>query len=142
MKQDRSYGVIPALVKDGQALYLLVQHRAGHWAFPKGHAEAGESDLEAARRELLEETGIGDCDIVPEPAFSESYVIKQKGDAVEKTVKYYLGFARSSDVRVQESEIAAYCWLGYDDALKRLTFEEARSLFRAAHSHRLKLARG
>ena len=41
---------------------LLVQRRnppdAGAWSFPGGHVEAGETDSEAAIRELLEETGI------------------------------------------------------------------------------------
>ncbi len=32
---------------------------------PAGHVEANETPLEAAKRELFEETGIRDCDIIP-----------------------------------------------------------------------------
>jgi len=135
MKEDRSYGVIPVLKKNDKTTYLLVQHREGHWAFPKGHAEAGESDLEAARRELAEETGITVCRIVEEPSFSEGYVIRKKDEPISKTVKYYLGFVQSLDVTVQESEIADFAWLEYEAALERLTFEEARKILRAAHAH-------
>jgi 8-oxo-dGTP pyrophosphatase MutT (NUDIX family) len=56
---DFSCGVIPwRLTPGGEREYLLIQHNAGHWSFPKGHPEAGEDDLVAARRELAEETGI------------------------------------------------------------------------------------
>ena len=37
---------------------LLVQSYGGNWGFPKGAVESGESDEDAASRELLEETGI------------------------------------------------------------------------------------
>lgn len=49
-----------AFVADGRV--LLLQRGAGgdypgHWAFPGGHVEPGESPEDAARREVLEETG-------------------------------------------------------------------------------------
>lgn len=49
-----------ALVRDGKAL-LVRRGRPpvkGCYAFPGGRVEAGESDEDAARRELLEETGL------------------------------------------------------------------------------------
>ena len=44
--------------------FLLIQHPTksngdeGHWDFPKGHVEGSETELETAKRELIEETGI------------------------------------------------------------------------------------
>lgn len=39
--------------------YLTVKSKAfGHWGFPKGHVEEGESEQESAKREVLEETGL------------------------------------------------------------------------------------
>lgn len=47
---------------DGQDHVILVQRgkapNAGWWGFPGGHVELGETALEAAARELLEETGV------------------------------------------------------------------------------------
>ena len=45
------------LVRDGR---VLVVHRAEYddWSFPKGKADAGESDEDCARREVEEETGL------------------------------------------------------------------------------------
>lgn len=37
---------------------LLILDRYGFWTFPKGHVETGETDEEAAQREVHEETGI------------------------------------------------------------------------------------
>ena len=53
-------GAIAVVVHEGHT--LLVQRRnapnAGLWGFPGGHVELGETALEAAARELLEETGV------------------------------------------------------------------------------------
>ena len=39
--------------------FLLLRHSGnGHWSFPKGLIDNNETDLEAAIRELEEETGI------------------------------------------------------------------------------------
>ena len=49
---------------DGQ--YLLSFHR-GHmaWETQGGHIEAGETAEEAAKRELFEESGVSDADLLP-----------------------------------------------------------------------------
>ena len=51
---DRSFGVIPVRQQQGIRQYLLVQHHAGHWGFPKGHPDEGESPREAAERDLAQ----------------------------------------------------------------------------------------
>lgn len=53
-------GAIAVVLKDGHV--LLVQRGKtsdfGLWGFPGGHVELGETALEAAARELAEETGV------------------------------------------------------------------------------------
>ena len=54
--------------KKGDVKYLLIKHKeegGGHWDFPKGHIESGESEEVTALRELKEETGIDHAKIIP-----------------------------------------------------------------------------
>jgi 8-oxo-dGTP pyrophosphatase MutT (NUDIX family) len=56
----RSFGIIPiAVAADGPPLFLILRAYA-KWDFPKGGPDPGETPLQTARRELLEETGIGE----------------------------------------------------------------------------------
>ena len=49
-----------------QGRWILCRHKErSTWEIPGGHIEAGEAALEAARRELWEETGATDADIRP-----------------------------------------------------------------------------
>ncbi|WP_299984436.1 NUDIX hydrolase [uncultured Ruegeria sp.] len=60
MSQTPKIGALAVVIHEGQA--LLVQRNkepdAGLWGFPGGHVEWGETVLDAAARELLEETGV------------------------------------------------------------------------------------
>ncbi len=44
--------------KDPSLIVLVYRTRQKDWSFPKGHVESGESDVEAANREVAEETGL------------------------------------------------------------------------------------
>lgn len=55
----KSCGVIPYRKVEGRIEYLLLfQHGSQTWSFPKGHMDAGETELDTALRELREETGL------------------------------------------------------------------------------------
>ena len=53
-----SYGAV-VIEKTSAGFMVLVVGGYHGWSFPKGHQEANETPVETARREVLEETGIG-----------------------------------------------------------------------------------
>ena len=54
LKKEKACGCI--IIENGQV--LLIQQTEGHWGFPKGHVEEGETELETAIREVKEETNL------------------------------------------------------------------------------------
>jgi 8-oxo-dGTP pyrophosphatase MutT (NUDIX family) len=107
--------------ENGEYRYLIVKQSQTHWSFPKGHAEAGESPMDAARRELQEETGITHVRLKKRPRFSITYYFKRGNETVKKSVDHFLGFVSDTRVAPQEDEVMIIDW-------KWATYSEAREL--------------
>lgn len=128
MKQEFSYGVVP-FRRDPDGLRFLVLHQQdGHWGFPKGRAEPGESPLDAARRECAEETGITEIAIDPDAQYIERYT----NGSAEKTVTYYLAETSARALTLQAAEVRDAVWLPFAEALARLTHTEAKEVLTEA----------
>ena len=124
-EREKSYG---AVIINEKKEFLLIRHKnGGHWGFPKGHKEAGESSKETALREVLEETGLTVRLI---EGFKEKSRYSPK-PGVEKTVTFYLGFSMG-EVQIQEEEILDFEYLTYDEAKARITFKESKSIIASA----------
>ncbi len=114
-------------------LRFLLLNYGRHWDFAKGHVDKGETDLEAAVRELREETGIRD--ISPVADFQREivyYFRSTRHGLIRKTVVFFLAEVSKSDVILSEEHVG-YDFLPYDVAVKRATFAAAKELLRAAH---------
>jgi len=121
-------GVIPVNKKDNTYYFLLVEHKDGHWGFPKGHAEGEESEVETARRELLEETGIKEVRIHEQVVFSDVYAFQNGDHVTTKEVKYFMGTVHSQDVQIGVDEIKSFKWATFEEAHNILTFESAKTM--------------
>lgn len=135
--KDESFGIIPILLTNNSYQFLLIQHQAGHWGFPKGHAHPHESPLEAASRELSEETGITDYQLLGNVSFSENYTFTRKGKTFDKTVLYFPALVQSDTVKFQEEEIQNYSWSVYEDAIARMTYEPSKKVLAEVHQYLL-----
>ena len=123
---EKSAGIV---IFDGTR-YLLLRYDAGHWDLPKGHVEAGESEHEAALRELQEETGLNAIII---QGFEDRihYVFTKGGKPIKKEVVFFVGKPMGTEVTLSH-EHNDFAWLPYTEALKKMTFETAREVLRKA----------
>lgn len=112
---------------DGGAVSVLVvtsKKAPAEWVFPKGHIEPGETAAAAAVRETHEEAGVEGVLLGPVGAPLEF----QSGHELV-SVRYFLIRAASE---TPETDGRTKQWLTFDEALARLTYENARQLLREA----------
>lgn len=129
MREEHSFGIIPFAKQGSEWKVFVILHKKGkHWGFPKGHTEGEETPKEAARRELKEETGLVVEELLLNSPLSEQYTFYRNRKKVLKT-SYYFPARVSGTVSLQEEEIREGRWLGFDMAMKTLTFSEGRALF-------------
>lgn len=92
---EKSAGLI-IFRKEGSSIkYLLLHYSAGHWDFPKGHVEQGETDMDAALRELKEETGISDAEVAGSFKEKLGYFYRRDGKAIRKEVVFFLAESKN-----------------------------------------------
>lgn len=111
-----SCGVVLAReTEEGWKTLLLRAYR--HWDFPKGLREDGEASMEAALREVREETSIDDVAFDWGDRFTETGPYSRG-----KTARYYLGRTSQADVimgpsvETGEPEHHEWRWVSFDEA--------------------------
>lgn len=129
MKHETSAGAI-VYYRDPETkkiLFLILHYTAGHWDLPKGKLEQGETKLDAAIREVKEETGL---EVTPDTNFEQSfsyYFKDRQGNLVQKDVTFFIAESTTKDVTLSKEHIY-YKWLPFGDAVRQITFQNARQL--------------
>ena len=124
-RKEKSCGGV--IIKDGEVLVVWQSNEEERIiAFPKGHMEPGETEIETAKREILEETGVeAELD---EAKRIELYYYIEKLD-IDKTVVLFIGKpVGETKIRPQEGEINEVMWMkiaDVEDALVRDAWKDA-----------------
>ena len=121
--------------REGSApLYLLIRDSYENWGFPKGHVESGEEPDAAALREVAEETGLSRIELRA-PVETIDWYFRFRGRLIHKKCHFYLMEARDSTTRPQRAEgITACRWAPFDEAMKLVSYENARAVLEHANA--------
>ncbi len=125
MKKEKSCGALVVRRGVQSPEILLIKHNGGHWAFPKGHVEAGETEEETALREVQEETGL----LVKLDTRYREMVTFSPAPRTMKDVVYFAATVLSGTETPQLTEVSDVRWVPFDEAHKFITFENDRHLF-------------
>lgn len=127
LRHEKSCGALIFRGERDSLEFLLLKSRfGGHWSFPKGHMELGESEVQTALREVREETGLS---IQLLDGFRQCVEYYPKPN-IKKQVVYFLGsITDPSAVPVpQKEEVSELKWMNFQEAFRVVTFKNDRKL--------------
>ena len=131
--EEHSAGALVFRETPQSRVYLLLEYPAGHWDFPKGNIEAGESPEETMTREVREETGLKNIRVVGGFEHTIEYYYNRGGRKVHKRVTFFLAEAEDPNEAVTLSfEHRQFAWRSFDEATKVVSYQNSRNLLRAA----------
>lgn len=70
----------------------VVNQKGTSWSLPKGHIDAGENPIDAAKREIHEESGITDLELIEELGTYKRYKIGKDGGEDRSELKTIVMF--------------------------------------------------
>lgn len=112
---------------DGQIEYLILKHK-NYWNFPKGGAEKEETEIETAKREIKEETGLTRLVFIPGFRSTRNIIyrgsknsikVEHRGRIVLRRSIIFLAESPSRRVKISH-EHRGFAWLPFEEAKKRL----------------------
>lgn len=132
MKKERSAGVVVCMEKPDGNRFLLLNYPTGHWDFVKGKIEQGETLHQTAVRETKEETGISDLEFVEGFEEKINYNFQFEGELIQKEVIFFLAKTKTHTVNVSHEHLD-YTWLDYENALEKVTYQNAKNILSKAN---------
>ena len=103
--------------RTGQGIRLLVLRAYRNWDFPKGTVDPGEEQLDAARREVSEETGLVEIEFPFGEEFRETLPYSRR-----KIARYYLAETTEHAIELPVSpelgrpEHHEFRWVSFNEA--------------------------
>lgn len=119
--------------KEGKKiLYLALHYESGHWDFVKGNVEEKENEKETVIREAEEETGLKDLNFIEGFREKLSYFYRKEKETIYKEVIFLLAETKTKKIKLSY-EHKGFKWLSYEEALKQLTYDNAKNILKKSH---------
>jgi 8-oxo-dGTP pyrophosphatase MutT (NUDIX family) len=131
-RRESSAGGVVFRLTDRGPRFLLIRDSYGNWGFPKGHLERDERADTAALREVMEETGLRDLELVG-PIATIEWHFRFRGSLIHKNCQFFLMESVSGETSPQQSEGITDCrWTTAEEAHALIVYENARDVLRTA----------
>ena len=111
---------------------LIVNQHNTSWSLPKGHIEKGEDPLTAAKREILEESGIKNLTLIKElPSYSRYKIGLNGNDDLSELKHINMFLFRTDDEKLspQDPGNPEARWVEKEEAVELLTHSKDREFF-------------
>ena len=131
-RETSAGGVVFRRGADDEVRFLLIRDSYRNWGLPKGHLEAGEPPADAARREVAEETGLGDL-ILHGPIQVIDWYFRFRGKTIHKYCHFFLFESKTGDPVPQAEEGITNCtWHPLAASVEAISYDNARSVLERA----------
>jgi len=130
MRKTRSAG---GVVTNDDGEILVVSQRGTSWSLPKGHIDPGENALVAAKREIYEESGIRDLELIRKLGSYERHKIGLNGGDERselKMITMFLFRTREKVLKPVDPDNPEARWVEKSKVAQLLTHEKDKEFFR------------
>lgn len=128
VREPTAGGIVFRHDKDGKVEILLIQDAKGRWTIPKGHIEEGETAQQTAKREIGEEAGLKQVDVLGWLG-KIHFRYRRVDKLVLMTTQIYLVKALGDTNDIQKEDwMLDIKWFSFHDALDEIEYEDIGKL--------------
>ena len=143
MKELKSVGMIIFRKKSNNREYIILKHNTEdkYWGFAKGGMELGEDELQAALREVEEETSLINIKLIAGYKEEIEYYFTENDEKAHKKVIFFLGEALDNHDGEVSDEHEDFLWLSAEDAFEKITFANDKNLLKKSEEFLKKIGK-
>lgn len=128
VREPTAGGIVYRRNKKNEIEILLIQDSKDRWTIPKGHIEEGETAQETAVREIGEEAGLGDVEVICWLG-KIHFRYRRLTTLVLMTTQIYLVRAKGDTNNIKKEDwMNGIQWFSFNEALDRIEYEDIGKL--------------